>query len=184
VERILRRGAGAGRAVRRLCVLAARCAIGTFVLLLFWSLAPLALGWSSLVVMSGSMAPRIQPGDIVITQAVDAGALRTGQVIVVANPAYPGTLLIHRLVRRAADGQLITRGDANPAEDSTPSAPGDVRGLPRLRVPAVGLPVVWLREGRVGPLVLAGLGFAAVASVACLGDHPGARPRRPARRGA
>lgn len=125
--------------------------------LLFWSVVPSFAGWSSEVVVSGSMMPRIAPGDVVVSQPVEAGSLRPGQVILVSNPARPGTLLMHRLVSRYPDGSLKTRGDANAEEDSTPVPAAMVRGLPRLRIPYVGLPMLWLREGQYVPVGLAAL---------------------------
>jgi signal peptidase len=154
-------------AARLLLVYAARTALGVFVLLLIVSVAPTVLGWTSLMIVSGSMEPRIRPGDILIAQPVDPGTLLPGQVVVVDNPADPGTLLVHRLVRRDSGGSLITRGDANATIDSTPVTPSAVRGLPRLRVPFVGLPVVWLRAGRYGTVALATVGLLSLIATAC-----------------
>lgn len=134
-----------------------RALLGMVSALLFWSIVPNATGWSSEVVVSGSMMPRIAPGDVVVTQPVAAETLIPGQVVLVSNPARPGTLLMHRLVARNPDGTLKTRGDANTADDSTPVPAAMVRGLPRLRIPYVGLPMVWLRNGEYGTLVLVAL---------------------------
>ena len=60
------------------------------------SLAPLALGYSAHVVVSGSMAPRINAGDVVLTQPVTPTELRPGQVLLFADPQRPGGLLLHR----------------------------------------------------------------------------------------
>jgi signal peptidase I len=125
--------------------------------LAFWSLAPLAVGLRADVIMSGSMAPRVLPGDVVIGQPTDGDDVREGQVIVFENPADPSRTVLHRVVRRQADGSLVTRGDANLAEDSTPISPDAVVAVPRLRVPYVGLPALWLREGEHGRLWAASL---------------------------
>ena len=62
---------------------------------------------------------------------------------------------MHRFVRVDDDGLLVTRGDANNADDSTPVALDAVVGIGTLRVPWIALPIVWLREG---PVALPGPG--------------------------
>lgn len=126
----------------------ARFTVAVALTLLCWSLLPCAMGWSSQVVMSGSMAPRIGTGDVVVTEPVDAAAVRPGQVVLFVDPADPGRLLLHRVTEQRPDGSLITRGDANRVSDSTPVPAQNVRGLARLRIPYAGLPVVWLRQGQ------------------------------------
>jgi signal peptidase len=114
--------------------------------LVAWSVLPRAAGWSPSVVMTGSMEPRLHPGDVVLSAPATAQMVKPGQIILVTNPAQPAHLLVHRFVRWSSTGQIITKGDANPTEDSTPVPPADVHGLPRLRLPYVGLGVVWLRN--------------------------------------
>jgi signal peptidase I len=125
--------------------------------LAFWSLAPLALGWRADVIMSGSMAPRVLPGDVVVGQPASGDDVRDGQVIVFENPADPSRTVLHRVVRRQDDGSLVTRGDANLADDSSPVDPAAVVAVPRLRVPYVGLPALWLEEGEHRRLLVASL---------------------------
>ncbi|MBB4744471.1 signal peptidase [Actinoplanes octamycinicus] len=125
----------------------ARILLGTCVVAVLWSILPIAFGWTSAVVISGSMLPRIRPGDVAIAGPVRAGDLKPGMPVLVDNPARPGRLLLHRVVRRNPDGTLVTKGDANAAEDSTPVPPGAVRGLPRLLIRWIGLPVYWHGRG-------------------------------------
>ena len=142
--------------------------------LLLITLVPVAFGWHSQVVVSGSMRPAIRPGDVIIVQPVPAYRLTAGQIVAVDNPAKPGTRLLHRLVRRNADGTLVTRGDANDVDDSTPVPPESVVGLARLRVPYIGLGLLWWQQGRYGPLALAVLLVLTIAYVAS--SDPKARP--------
>lgn len=137
--------------------------------LVFWSLMPVVAGWHPLVVMTGSMQPRIDAGDIVIYQGAPAAAIQPGQVVIVHNPARPGELLSHRLLRRGADGDLITKGDANAAADSTPVPPSAVLGRGRLRVPYVGNPIVWAHDRDYPHL----LGLGVLAALTLLGANAG-----------
>jgi signal peptidase len=114
---------------------------------MFWSVAPHLAGWRSQVVLTGSMQPRIHPGDLVLAAPVARGELKPGRVLLFRDPVHPGRTIVHRLVRYDDQGNIITKGDANRSEDSTPVAPSAVLGLPRLRVPYIGRPVVWERDG-------------------------------------
>ncbi|HYN97653.1 MAG TPA: signal peptidase I [Pilimelia sp.] len=123
--------------------------------LLLWSVAPVALGWTTTVVVSGSMTPKIQVGDIVAAAPVpprEAAKLPTGVVVLVDDPAKPGRLLLHRLVDFTDDGEMITKGDANAIRDSTPVPVENLRGVARLRIPSVGLPLMWARHGDYAPV--------------------------------
>ena len=138
----------------------------TLVGLLFWSVAPTVVGWESALIVSGSMAPGIHAGDIVVVRPMDAATVvRTplqGAVVQVDNPVRPGELLVHRVVGRD-NGAVITKGDANAARDYVPVQPEHVRGVARLRVPYAGLPVLWVRNRERVPLIALGVGLLVLA---------------------
>jgi signal peptidase len=136
------------------------------------------------VVVSGSMAPQVDVGDVVLTRSVSTAELRPGQVLLFDDPQRPGRLLLHRLVSFDASGRLVTRGDANQSDDSVHVAPSDVRGLARVRVPYVGLPAQWRLEGRFGAIALTAAALAGAAAFVAGGLGPvgavirAAEPRR------
>ncbi|PYY31959.1 signal peptidase I, partial [Curtobacterium sp. MCBD17_030] len=134
-------------------VLAARGVIAALVGVVFWGIAPLALGWHTTTVMTGSMQPTLLPGDVVVSKPVPAHDVRAGQVLLFPDPDHAGVLRLHRLQDVDAHGDLVTKGDANPEPDSTAVARSSVVGVGYLRVPLVGLPVVWAAEHRTVPLV-------------------------------
>lgn len=109
----------------------------------------LLVGWSPMVVTTGSMQPAINPGDIVMSGAPDDGGqgLEVGTVITFQDPARPDGLLTHRIARVNDDGTYSTRGDANTVADSYQVKPRDVRSVGRLLIPGVGLPRVWVERG-------------------------------------
>lgn len=111
-----------------------------------WAVMPLALGWQGRVVLSGSMRPAIVPGDVILTVPTDPATLHPGEAVAFRDPARLGRVDVHRIVRRNPDGSFITRGDANAQPDSTPVPASDIVGLPRLRVPWVGLPQYWWQQ--------------------------------------
>lgn len=118
--------------------------VSTVVVLAIWAMLPsVALGWSPVVITSGSMQPTIQPGDIVVASTPEP-LLGKGTVVVFEDPARGG-LITHRIWSARTNGEYITKGDANQQPDSTPLTDADIRGIGRLLVPLVGLPGLWLR---------------------------------------
>lgn len=127
--------------------------------LLFWSHAPALIGWHPRVVLTGSMLPVIEPGDVSVigpAPEVRPESLPKGRVILVADPHMPSGFYLHRVVRFDDDGRVITKGDANRDNDSDPVAPAAVKGQLRLVVPMVGRPVIWLSHGDYLALGLVG----------------------------
>jgi signal peptidase I len=160
----------------------AACLLTVLAGLVAWSALPALLpGWSSDVVLSGSMAPRFRAGDVVVAGPVDPATLEAGQLALFEDPAVEERTVLHRVVRRLPDGSLITKGDANATEDSTPVPPELVQALPRIRVPWIGLPVRWRHEGetpRIATAALATLGCVAVLALGAPGDRREQRQRR------
>lgn len=129
---------------------------------LAWTvIAPVALGWSPVAVTSDSMAPSVDAGDIVFVESPGGRELETGSIIVFDDPA--GRPVTHRIVGVTTDGDLVTRGDANARVDSTPVARDQVDGVGRMVIPKLGLPLVWLDDGRWAHLVVLALVIAATA---------------------
>ncbi|SDQ11713.1 LamG-like jellyroll fold domain-containing protein [Quadrisphaera sp. DSM 44207] len=156
--------------------------------LLALALVPVALGWRSDVVLSGSMRPAVEPGDVVVSAPVGpgqvrAGRVRAGQVVVVDDPVRPGGSLVHRVAEVRPDGRLVTRGDANEHPDSTPVEPTAVHGRAVVRVPAAGLPALWLHQGAYGPLLLGTAALVLVARRAVRARADRTRRQAPPRRG-
>jgi signal peptidase I len=114
-------------------------------------------------VMSASMAPTINTGDMVVYQRLDRPA-RVGDVVKVDVPdearsrfGYP-SVVIHRVVKIAPDGMVTTKGDARKAADpfTVPATALDTRVVTHL--PAAGqalayfsspLGKLWLISGAV-----------------------------------
>ena len=125
---------------------AARAVLAVVVSLLVWSLLPAVIGWTPRVILSGSMEPRIHVGDVIVTREVPTAGLVKGQVLTVKDPDHPGITRTHRMVRRDADGRIVTRGDANRQADSSHVSDDAVLGMGVIRVPYVGRPLYWVAE--------------------------------------
>lgn len=143
----------------------ARGIVATLLGLALWAAAPAVIGWQPTTVMTGSMEPRLTPGDVVVSRPVSAGDVRMGKVLLVDDPDQPGHLRMHRYVEDGPRGTIVTKGDANPRQDSTPVEPSAVHGVAFLRVPFVGAPIVWLRAGEWGKVGMLALGLVAVLAL-------------------
>jgi signal peptidase I len=109
-----------------------------------------ALGSSPLyVVVSKSMVPTLQIGDLIITEKVPFSSIHVGQVIVYQRPTADGTcpnpvgeIIVHRVLGITSRG-LTTQGDdriTNPQPDPGDLIPAScVEGLVVLAVPYLGL---------------------------------------------
>jgi len=101
-------------------------------------------GHPMMVVLSGSMAPAIATGDIILdnqVSRVQAEHLHVGQII--SFFAEPGsqTVITHRIVAvTSVDGQVayVTKGIANNAPDASPRLASQVIGTYAFRVPRGG----------------------------------------------
>jgi signal peptidase I len=118
--------------------------------------------WHATPVLSGSMRPGLQPGDIVVTQRVPVSDLHVRDVIVFQPPNEGSRQTVHRIVKltvKHGTTVITTRGDANTVNDPAVTA---LRGTTTYRVarvvPLVGYPAVWLSGGHHGLLAI-GLGL-------------------------
>ena len=113
------------------------------------TLLPLLFGWRPYVVESGSMAPRIKVGDVILAAPEKDPKKLLGHVTVFHDPdaARAGTIKSHRVVTINPDGTMTTKGDANPTVDSVHLQVSQVIGLGRLLVRWVGLPLIWVQKG-------------------------------------
>ena len=131
--------------------------LGLFVVYVTMSLslsavAPaVGLGWTSVVITSGSMAPSIGVGDVVVASPHNGQGLGQGTVVVFFDPARLG-LVTHRIESVNPDGSYVTYGDANRDPDSTPLRPEQIVGVGRILVPFLGLPMTWYWAGAWGKL--------------------------------
>ncbi len=140
--------------LKNLAGVLARVAYFASLWLLAFALLPLLWGWRPVVVTSGSMAPSVRTGDVVVAAPYDGQELRPGTVIVFTQGEK---LVTHRISAIQPDGTYLTAGDANQGQDSSPVAPSQVEGFGRMLVPTVGLPVAWVGNGDWYPMAWFGV---------------------------
>lgn len=125
---------------------------------------PRVIGAVPLTVLSGSMAPTFNPGDLIITMPVDdpKEEIKRGDIITFQPESGVGTLVTHRVssVGFSMGGSTVftTKGDANNGLDK-PIIDEQVMGKYIYHVPYVGF-VANAIPNDTKPLVIQGLGLA------------------------
>jgi len=112
-----------------------------------------------LIVISGSMEPAIETGDLLIATKADTADLEVGDVVSLPSDLTQ-KLVTHRIVAiTALDAnrwEIEMKGDANPTVDIAPYVVGDQVWKPGPHIPGVGYTVSTLmRPGFVMPAMLA-----------------------------
>lgn len=126
-------------------------------------------GYSPMVVLSDSMFPYIEAGDLIICKQADPETVKVGDVISFFDPASSGdSVVTHRVVeiQTQDDGTLawITRGDANNADDSNPVPAKNLVGIYQKKISGLGNLVMYMQTTKglitcvVIPIILL-LGF-------------------------
>ena len=111
-------------------------------------------GYGFSPILTGSMEPTAQPGDVFLTRLTPASTLKVGDIIAINNQVT-GTYYSHRINEiRDMNGTLriITKGDANESPDRDPFmvAPVSPVSVVISTVPYIGRPMVYMNtvQGR------------------------------------
>lgn len=122
-------------------------AVGLIVLLLLSSALPIPGGWKTFVVQSGSMEPSIKTGGIVVvkpttlTGSGEAGSYQVGDVITFGPRTKTKSPTTHRIIEVTADGNYVTKGDANSDQDLRTVSRYEVIGRVLFSLPYLGYAV-------------------------------------------
>lgn len=99
-------------------------------------------GYLPLIVLTDSMYPEIESGDLIICHTLDAEEVQVGDVIAFFDPAGNGTSIVtHRVTEVVTeDGQIQwrTKGDANNVEDQMLVPADDLVAIYKSRIPGAG----------------------------------------------
>lgn len=111
-------------------------------------------GYGFSPILTGSMQPGANPGDVYLTRLAPSTSLQVGDVIAVNNQAT-GVYYSHRIVElRDFNGQIriITKGDANESPDRDPFIVSRLAKVSLVikTIPYVGRPMVYMNtvQGR------------------------------------
>lgn len=104
---------------------------------------PNLAGMTPLMILTDSMFPEIEAGDMVICQTTNPDKIKKGDVIAYYDPAGSGkSVVTHRVeevVKTKKDGiSWITKGDANNVSDSEPVPEANLVGIYQYRLKGLG----------------------------------------------
>jgi len=133
-------------------------AVLTFALL---AVGPHLIGYRTMTMLTASMAPEINPGDVTIVTPIAISEVTEGMVITYHKPVEDHSLVTHRVVsvETAGNGSVTvqTKGDANEAIDPwTATLEGDTAYEVRAVIPELGHLIQALRAPVVTQVLLYG----------------------------
>lgn len=124
------------RALSWMVVLGVAALVGAAVLV------PRLAGATPYTVLTGSMAPHLSPGTLVVVRPVDIAEVRTGDVVTYQLRSGEPLVVTHRVVgvgwTAGGERLLTTRGDANSAAGAAPVRAVQLRGEVWYSLPWVG----------------------------------------------
>jgi signal peptidase I len=126
-------------------------AVALFLLL---AVGPHLLGYRTMTMLTGSMAPQINPGDVVVSSPVSVDELAAGMVISYHIPVDDHRVVTHRIVsvEHDTDGSVTvqTKGDANQTVDPWKATlHGETAYQARAVIPHLGYAIEALRTPAV-----------------------------------
>jgi signal peptidase I len=138
------------------------CAIGVVAGLAGLVTVPRVAGVTPFTVLTGSMRPALDPGDVVLSRRSSPLDVRPGDVVTFHDPSRDGELVTHRVEgMRRRDGVMtfVTKGDANDVSERWSVPVDGTIGRAALRVPDVGHVLQWAgsREGKLGLIAVPAL---------------------------
>ncbi len=115
------------------------------------AVGPHLFGYRTMTMLTGSMAPQINPGDVTVVTPLAANEVKPGMIISYYIPIDDHRVVSHRVVdvTRNPEGAITvqTKGDANPGNDPwTATLQGDTVFQVRGVVPMLGTAIRFLRE--------------------------------------
>lgn len=99
------------------------------------------------VILTGSMEPKIMPGDIVLIQKEGSDKVKVGDVVMYYYE--DGINITHRIIKKTEDSgvtQFVTKGDNNPVADPDIVNANQIKGRVIGTVPKLGKFVLLLRN--------------------------------------
>ena len=151
---------GGGKSIPTLCNLLGILILAAVILSCLPLTIPRLMGYEIYNVISGSMEPEIPVGSVVYVASVEPEKIVSEDVIAFRSG---GTVVTHRVVEnRLTDGEFVTKGDANAAEDMNAVPYVNLIGRVEYHFPVIGRLMV-LYTGAMGKVYV--ICFAACGAV-------------------
>lgn len=112
--------------------------------------------WRVLSVLTGSMSPTIEAGDMVIVNRYIGKVPQTGDIVTYWKDDQSRSLITHRVVMRLENGYLQTKGDANHEADGGWTDPNRLVGQVVYTIPYAAALQQLIKEPLTMFLILTG----------------------------
>lgn len=133
---------------------------------------PEVFGYKFYVVLTGSMQPDINPGDLIIIKTINSEDIKIGDVITFKND-ITNSVITHRvkdILNNNNELKFITQGDANNIEDKNPVNDELVQGRLVKTVPKMGKTMDYMKKNLL-PIIIAIIAvFAIIVAILILID--------------
>ena len=109
--------------------------------LLSFSLLNISGAIKSQIVLTASMSPTINPGDMVISTSPERVAPEVGDVVVYSGKRFDGTKVAsfaHRIIAGNGQTGFTVKGDNNPSADTQQPVLSEIEGVVLVTIPFVG----------------------------------------------
>jgi signal peptidase len=130
---------------------------------------PSFLGYSMLIIQTGSMSGTMEIGDMIIIK--DTGDYKIGEIITFMpdGAVVPTT---HRIINYTATGEFVTKGDANNVKDTDNTTTDQILGEVVMHLPKLGQFASWVQvEGWMYIIATIGIIFLGVFMVKSAQDE-------------
>lgn len=107
---------------------------------------PTIFGYSTMSVLTGSMRPYLQPGDMIVDKTIRTEEVKAGDVVTYK---VGGSIVTHRVMEVIEEGGKLlfrTRGDANNTDDGNPISEEHLIGKVIFRIPYGGYAARFVRS--------------------------------------
>lgn len=113
---------------------------------LFSGQVPSVFGFRTMTVLTGSMRPGIQPGDMILSRSVNSNKLEAGDVVTYRKGSSFVTHRVVEVVSSEGSLQFRTKGDANNADDQELISADRIIGRMLFKVPMGGYAAKFIRS--------------------------------------
>jgi len=113
-------------------------------------------GIKPFIVLTGSMEPAINGGDLIISKTVNPANLKVGNIISFKENSGVVTHRIDKITKNNDEIAFITKGDANNARDMNPISYSQVEGNYLFKIPKLGFLAMFMQTP-IGMLSLIGI---------------------------
>ena len=129
--------------ITQLIYLIALALVAFLAAILIFSTFPLPGNYKIMVVLSGSMEPKIGLGSVVLVKPFPS--YQVDDIVTYSNPNDAAKSTTHRIVK-IENNSYITQGDKNKSPDSSPVSPDDIIGKVLLTLPLLGHLVAFIKQ--------------------------------------